>query len=172
MATPDTTDWQPGMEAKATESIRGWPPTELEITYHNFESESNRAHIDKIIKQYSWLFPSWLRELKVGIYDTHDDHPEDTIAWSTGRPEYGSSTINVMSSWLDRPLQLQHSLVLHEILHIAHRREYNFVWDRLLNPLQNRNEELHTVLVEDFRERNEEFIEGLTRAILAQNKEW
>ena len=138
----------------------------LNIQYQNFELESNQCHVGKILDTYSVLFPSWLRTLTVSIYDTYSKQPDGMVAWSKARPEYGSAEINVLSTWLDRPGHQQHSFILHEILHIAQRREYNFIWDRLLNPVEKRNKELHGYLIEDYRQRNEEFIEGLTHAIL------
>lgn len=140
------------------------------IIYQNFELKDNERHVANIVNHYSWLFPSWLHALTVAIYDEHSDAPEGTIAWASARPEYGTATIYILSRWLDRPEKNQRSFILHEILHIAQRREYNFVWDRLLNPMQNKNEELHAFLVEDYRERNEEFIEGLTRGIISDGK--
>lgn len=140
--------------------------TELKILYQNFELKSNQNFIGDILNSYIALFPLWLNELTITIYDDHGDRPEGMMAWSKARPEYGVASISIMSGWLDRPEGEQRSFILHEVLHIAQRREYNFVWDRLLNPIQDKNEELHTFLVEDYRERNEEFIGHLTDAIL------
>lgn len=141
-----------------------------EITFQNFELERNKIHIGDIIERYQHFFPSWLHELTVTIYDNlADDQPKATIAWSKSYPEYGSGSIFILSKLLDRPEREQHSFILHEMLHIAHRREYNFIWDRLLNPVKDRNEELYDFLVEDYRERNEEFIEGLTRSLLLEH---
>ncbi len=138
----------------------------LNIKYQNFELKSNQCHVGKILDTYSALFPYWLHTLTVAIYDECGDRPEGAMDWNDAKPEYGFATISILSKWLDRPERQQRSFILHEILHIAHRREYNFVWDRLLNPVKERNEELHTFLVEDYRQRNEEFIEGLAHAIL------
>lgn len=140
--------------------------TGLEIVYQNFELKFNEHRVGDILDTFLALLPLWLNELTITIYDEHGDRPEGMMAWSKARPEYGFASISIMSGWLDRPEREQRSFILHEILHIAQRREYNFVWDRLLNPIQDKNEELHTFLVEDYRERNEEFIQHLTDFIL------
>lgn len=139
----------------------------IDIRFENFELKSNETHICDIVDLYRYILPAWLYTLTVTIYDENEDAPEGTVAWSKATPEYGFASIGILSRILDRPLKSQHRFILHEILHIAHRREYNFVWDRLLNPIQDRNEELHKFLIEDYRHRNEEFIEELTRAILS-----
>jgi hypothetical protein len=141
----------------------------LDIQLQNFEVKANESHVRDIIYRYKYILPLWLRSLTVEIYDEHSDAPEGTMAWNKARPEYGFATICILSRFLDKPEKQQRSFILHEMLHIAHRREYNFVWDRLLNPVQNRNEELHKFLVEDYRQWNEEFINQLTYAILSGN---
>lgn len=139
------------------------------IRYHSFESAKNRAHIQAIVERYQYLLPHWLHELSVEIRDELDPGVlKNTISWSDATPEYGDASLYILSKLLDRPETLQHSCILHEILHIAHYREYILVSSRLLAPLQDRNEELHAYLVEDYRERDEEFIECLTEAILNQ----
>ncbi len=142
------------------------PSTNPEIKYQNFELKSNERCVDDILNRYVSLLPSWLNVLTIAIYDEHGDGPDGAMAWSKASPEYGFATISILSKWLDRPVKEQCSCILHEILHIAQRREYNFVWDRLLNPVQDRNEDLHKFLVEDYRQRNEEFIEGLSHALV------
>lgn len=144
----------------------------VEIEFQNFEVKANETHIGDIIRQYGFFLPSWVYKLTVEIYDSlRDDQPEGMIAWSKARPEYGHATICMLTSILDRPIKEQYSYIIHEILHIAHRREYNFVWDRLLSPVQDRNEDLHKFLVEDYREHNEEFIEHMTRCILQDEED-
>lgn len=139
----------------------------MEIRYRNFDLESNEKYVGSIINKYAALFPSWLRTLRVEIFDRDDEgRTNGPIAWSNADPEYGDANIGILSRWLDRPRKDQQSLVLHEILHVAQRREYNFVRNRLISPAEARNEELYEFLVEDYRERNEEFIESLTCMIL------
>lgn len=159
-------DTLPVLVWKSRDALPILTKSPLEVTFHNFELPSNEHYISDIIDRYRYLFPSWLRMLSMSVYDEKEDMPESTVAWNTARPEYGEASINIFSRWFDRPERDQRAFILHEILHIAHRREYNFVWDRLLNPMAKNNEELHGFLVEDYRERNEEFIEGLVRAIV------
>ncbi len=138
----------------------------LDIQFQNFEVKANESYVRDIVYRYKYILPPWLRTLTVEIYDEHSDAPEGTIAWIKGKPEYGFAIICILSRFLDRPEKEQRSFILHEMLHIAHRREYNFVWDRLLSSVQDRNKELHKFLVEDYRQYNEEFISQLTYAIL------
>ena len=135
----------------------------LQIEFTHFEDPRNEARITSVLKRFAPLYPTWLRTLTVSITDTLPGNR--SICWSVAKPEYGTATIVIVSSWLDRDPELQRSDLLHEVLHVAHRREYNFVWDQLLNPIEERNKELHAYLVEDYRVRNEEFIEGLAQSI-------
>ena len=143
----------------------------LKIRYQNFEKPENEQYVAAIVEKYRALLPRWLDRLTIVIYDNNEDAPEDRIAWNRAVPEYGYAHINIHSKWLDKDADLQDELILHEILHVAHGRERNFICDRLLDPVQDRNKELYSFLCGDYRERNEEFINCLAQNIQTLLKE-
>lgn len=139
----------------------------VEIRFQNIEKTENQNYIGAIVDKYRALLPRWLDRLTIVIYEKNEDAPDDAICWVNGKPEYGFAHINILTAWLDKDPDLQDELILHEILHIAHRRENSFVRGRLLYPLAERNAELHDVLADDYRERNEEFTNSLAQGIRA-----
>lgn len=145
-----------------------------QIRYQNFEKPENQEYVAAIVDKYRELLPRWIDRLTVVVYDENEDAPKGSLCWVSGKPEYGFAHINILSKWFDRDTDLQDELILHEMLHVAQAREYKFVWDRLINPLDERNPELYYALSEDYRERNEEFINCLAqgiRALLGETEE-
>lgn len=137
----------------------------VEIRFEHFENPRNEAYIASILKEFASLYPTWLRTLTVSITDTLPE--SGSHVWTIGTPEYGTATIIIVSRWLDNDPELQRLDLLHEILHVAHRREYSFVQRQLLDTIEDQDKKLHAYLVEDYRVRDEEFIESLSQGIWA-----
>lgn len=139
----------------------------LQIRFQNFEKPENQEYVAAIVEKYRALLPRWLDRLTIVVYDQNEDAPKGSLCWVSGKPEYGFAHINILTAWFDKDADLQDELILHEILHIAHRRENSFIRGRLLYPLVERNAELHADLEDEYCERNEEFINSLSQGIRA-----
>ncbi len=139
---------------------------DVEISFVHFEKEENRAFVEALVRDYAFLFPTFLRHLTITIYDNHPDGEANTQAWYTGNWEYGQGCINIMSSILDRPLRRQHEIIVHELVHISHMRLLSLIQRRLIDRVKESDSELGTYISDDTAERVEEFTEHMTRIIV------
>ena len=139
---------------------------DVQISFVHFEKEENRAFVEALVRDYAFLFPTFLRHLTITIYDNHPDGEANTQAWYTGNWEYGQGCINIMSSILDRPLRRQHEIIVHELVHIAHMRLLSFMRKGLIKLMGQSNSDLGNYLDAESTERVEEFTEHMTRIIV------
>lgn len=139
---------------------------QVKIEYENFEREENKAMVAEIVLAYAWLFPVWLKTLTVRIHDEHSN--SDTwSAWSKGSPEYGTASIGMMTTCLDKPEGWFREMIVHELLHIAHMRIYELMRTRIVAHFEESNPELFGFLEEDMRQRVEEFMVNTVAGIVA-----
>ena len=138
---------------------------QVKIEYENFERDENKAMVAEMVLAYSFLFPVWLKVLTVSVYDRHTES-EFLNGWSSGNPKYGTAEIGIRTKFFEKPTQWQRELVVHEMVHIAHMRLDEYIHDRLLAQVKERNEELHAFLEDDMHERIEEFTEHMALGIV------
>lgn len=137
----------------------------VEIQYVQFEKEVNRVFVEGILEQYSFLFPRYLRLLRITLYDDLEaDGGPDAVCKANCK--YGYAYIDIASKFLDRALSRQHHIIVHELVHIAHYQVLSFMRGRLINRVKESNPELADFLEEDSTERVEEFTEHMTGIII------
>lgn len=133
----------------------------MDIQYRFFENPNTQAQVESIIAYYAHLLPPWLHELHVNSCSQNGEAVANTLV----KPEYGLATIEIYPMFWDLPSNKQQLCLLHEVIHVAHGRVLSLVQRRLLHHLKETNEDLHNFAEDEFRERTEEFIENLTRAL-------
>lgn len=139
---------------------------QVKVEYENFERPENQELVAGIVQAYAWLFPVWLKTLTVSVYDKHPES-DTMVGWSSGNTEYGTVEIGIRTTFFEKPTQWQHALVVHELVHIAHMQLAEYVHDRLIVPIKERNQELHAFLADDVYKRVEEFVEHMAVGIVA-----
>ena len=82
-----------------------------------------------------------------------------------GSKEYLHFTLNVYYAFFDCPVEVQREKIIHEIVHTNHAALIMFVRDRLINPIRDRNPELHEYLDPEFTEKVESFTQSMAFAI-------
>lgn len=140
----------------------------MDIQYRFFENPVCEARVRVLVQPLRWLLPSWLNKLHINSASPEDD--DGAVACTHVKPEYGLATIEVNPLFWEQPPRSQEIYILHEVLHVAHGRIHSLVQRRLLAHLKESNPDLHMFCEDEFRERTEEFIEGLTQAIAAHNE--
>lgn len=139
---------------------------QVKIEYENFERDENKALVAEIVLAYAWLFPVWLKTLTVSVYDRHAES-ETMNAWSSGNLKYGTADVGIKTNFFEKPTQWQHELVAHELVHIAHMQIAEYVHERLIAPIKERNEELYSFLASDVYDHIEHFVEHMALGLVA-----
>lgn len=134
----------------------------MDIQYRYFDNLATEARAKAVLSNFTYLLPPWLRELQ--IHSAASENPE-AAANTLVKPEYGLATIEIFPIFWDLSEKKQLLCLLHEVLHVAHGRVLSLVQRRLLHHLKEINKDLHDFAEDEFRERTEEFIENLARAL-------
>lgn len=134
----------------------------VDLQYRFFENPQCEARVQALVEPLQWLLPPWLHELHINSSSSEDD---EKVACTHVKPEYGLATIEIYPLFWEQRPDKQQILILHEILHVAHGRVFSLVQRRLLSHIKEANPDLHLFCEDEFRERTEEFIEGLAQAI-------
>lgn len=139
----------------------------VEITYWNIESKDNLDKLHGIVEKCSFLFPSWLKDLAIALYDSKSG--EGSSPDAVCRPEkweYGRAELDIYSAFWDRTERFQYFVIVHELIHIAQGKQLSVVRNDILPRVTENNKELGDHLEKQFREINEEFVETMTSAIV------
>ncbi len=138
----------------------------VEVGYWNIESSENFDKLHAIVERCSFLFPSWLKELSISLYN----HPAEGQKASDAacRPEkweYGRAELDIFAAFWDRTEQYQHEVIVHELVHVMQGKQLSVVRNDILPRVEEHNKELGEHLERQFREINEEFVEAMTGVI-------
>lgn len=134
----------------------------VEVRYRNFEQKDTEDKVRAVIKKYSFLFPAWLRELNVNIVNNPDEN--GAHAWCTAEVGYSSASITFTPVILDRPLREMHKTFVHELVHLANARQWEFVRNRVLDLIPDGQAKEY--ILADHTERVEEFTVHMTQVIV------
>jgi len=140
----------------------------VSIQYQNFEKKENLDLVHDLILQCSFLFPRWLKNLTVCIYDqAPPESPYLEARVNSENWEYGSAQLDIYAKFFDRPKDRQLNTIVHELLHITHGKLLAFDRNYLLGFIEGEDERLasmlrtrHTEIMEEFIETMAEIIEG------------
>lgn len=143
-----------------------------EITYHGFENEGILAHVKAIMESYRALLPDWLNSLS--IVSSAQDGPGNCLKVHYNQHEYMHARISVFPVWFDQTEERQRIGIIHELVHIQHAALLDFAESHLIDPIKERNQELHDYIHEEFRVKLERFTEsaaiGIYRALESKAK--
>ncbi len=138
----------------------------VSIQYQNFEKKENMDLVHDLILQSSFLFPRWLKNLTVCIYDqppTEFPHLEARVYSENW--EYGIAQMDLYAKFFDRPEDRQLNTIVHELIHITHGKLLTFDRKYLLGFIEGEDERLANILRTRHTEIMEEFVETMADVV-------
>lgn len=130
----------------------------MKAKYHNFDNPDQLLAIQDLLEPLMFLIPCWVRE--VNVYSVSE--MEQGLLATRLSPRYRYASFDVTPTFFDRDLETQRALFLHEFIHTLLGDFAPWVQTRLIDPVKAKNEDLYTVLQEDFTERLERVVQEFT----------
>ena len=127
------------------------------LTFENWRNPEQEAVAHQIIKRAQPMFPEWVERLRISM----NERLEDAYARAGLNYEYLSGTIEFSPCFFALPPLEQTETVMHELIHVVHEPLLLWVRDYLIDPLEEKNPEVHAILKKQFSERKEQFTESI-----------
>lgn len=138
----------------------------LTLTFADNMKPEVQAEIDRYVRPFLWLVPTWCHDLTINVYTSSDDN----AAIKTGiHYEYRNASLDFYSVWFICSRREKQLHVIHDLLHVANSVYVDWAEDniRYFCPKDD-DKAMHKRLMEDSRERCESITQDLAKAIYSK----
>ncbi|CAN5508060.1 hypothetical protein BH10ACI2_BH10ACI2_04240 [soil metagenome] len=135
-----------------------------QIIYKKDVETTVRDEVEKFLRPFVWLIPTWCHELHIEMQTSADG---ENAAIRTGvTPEYRFAHMTFYSAWLTCTEEAKTLHVVHDLLHIANCPYVDFAEEVIRNLLPKvENERFYGYLMEQSRFQCESMTQDLAKAI-------
>lgn len=140
----------------------------VRVKLANFDSPENAKIVEELTERFRWLLPFWLRNLRIEQRGAIGD--DGTTAIMTVQRRYHDATMGLAHNFHDADDTDRAWYFVHELMHTHMDALTSWMIHEVIDPIKDRNEELHTHLTSEFTAHFEEVVDGLARAVLDHEK--
>lgn len=137
------------------------------LRLNNFVRPELQDKLAGMLRDLSFLYPRWMRELAVVAEDA-DVGSAGALARGHSDLVYGTASITVYGAFFDRDDGVQYHTLVHELIHIADARRLAFMYEHVLGPMRDRNRDLHDVLHAELRKCYEDFTQFMSDVVVGR----
>lgn len=135
------------------------------IVFRGFENSGEQSSAKILLGSLLFLVPHWVKLISVKrMTTTSIDDPACAIETCE---KNRWCAMSLYEGFFSSPEDEQSIYMIHELLHLQHCVVVDWVMNRLIKPLSDRNMELHGYCLDEFTERFERFTEDMAHIIHA-----
>ncbi len=135
----------------------------VEIGYYRFENVATEAMARGLFDSLASMIPGWVLSCTVFSFDRLE---EGAVLSCNADLVYRRLRFEVAAIFYDRDVEQQRELVIHEFVHGLLAELTRWVQGRLVDPIEGRNEELHSFVAEEYTQLVERATQEVTLVLL------
>lgn len=134
----------------------------VEIVWNKNIESDNKKEIEKYLKPYLWLIPTWCHTLRVDVDTSTDD---GLLASISVQEQYRQASMTVWAKWFTSDERTKADTIIHELFHLHTNPLYDFAKNAIRKYADGKDETQMQVVFDEMECYLERQTQDLTFAV-------